>query len=198
MATPAFAAGNVVNTDGFIFVGTQTLYEENFTYDGTYYSCNFYPDGFKANQDGDTCVVTIGSETFTSHFLGYRGSADDLTKLGYLVGNPALLGEGHEDNGEPFVFLLNSTDKNKCLFVCTSEIYAEQVSGTGSVGISIVLSAPVRYVPTIMEQVTSVFNSGIGMVGSVAGVVVGNPILFLPIVIGLCGIGVAFFNRLKQ
>lgn len=53
-------------------------------------------------------------------------------------------------------------------------------------------------VASLMSDVQSVFTSAIGMVGTVAETVVGNPILYLPIVIGLCGIGVAFFNRLKQ
>lgn len=53
-------------------------------------------------------------------------------------------------------------------------------------------------VESLMTDVTSVFTSAIGMVGTVAETVVANPILYLPIVIGLCGIGVAFFNRLKQ
>lgn len=53
-------------------------------------------------------------------------------------------------------------------------------------------------VTSLMTDVTSVFTSAIGMVGTVAETVVANPILYLPIVIGLCGIGIAFFNRLKQ
>ena len=53
-------------------------------------------------------------------------------------------------------------------------------------------------VESLMTDVTSVFTSAIGMVGTVAETVVANPILYLPIVIGLCGIGIAFFTRLKQ
>lgn len=53
-------------------------------------------------------------------------------------------------------------------------------------------------IETLMNDVASVFESAIGMVGTVAETVVSNPILYLPIIIGLCGIGVAFFNRLKQ
>lgn len=53
-------------------------------------------------------------------------------------------------------------------------------------------------VASLMSDVQSVFTSAIGMVGTVAETVTSNPILYLPIVIGLCGIGVAFFNRLKQ
>lgn len=53
-------------------------------------------------------------------------------------------------------------------------------------------------IETLMNDVASVFESAIDMVGTVAQTVVSNPILYLPIIIGLCGIGVAFFNRLKQ
>ena len=53
-------------------------------------------------------------------------------------------------------------------------------------------------VTSLMTDVTTVFQKAIEMVGTVAETVVSNPILYLPIVIGLCGIGVAFFNRLKQ
>lgn len=53
-------------------------------------------------------------------------------------------------------------------------------------------------VSSLMADVATVFEKAIEMVGTVAETVVANPILYLPIVIGLCGIGVAFFNRLKQ
>lgn len=53
-------------------------------------------------------------------------------------------------------------------------------------------------ISSLMTDVGSVFQSAIGMVGDVADTVTSNPILYLPIIIGLCGIGVAFFNRLKQ
>lgn len=53
-------------------------------------------------------------------------------------------------------------------------------------------------VSSLMADVSTVFSKAIEMVGTVAETVVSNPILYLPIVIGLCGIGVAFFNRLKQ
>lgn len=59
-------------------------------------------------------------------------------------------------------------------------------------------SAAEMTISSLMTDVTSVFTSAISMVGKVAETVVANPILYLPIVIGLCGIGVAFFNRLKQ
>lgn len=51
---------------------------------------------------------------------------------------------------------------------------------------------------TLMENVGTVFEAGIGMVGTVAQTVVTNPILLAPIVIGLAGIGIGFFNRLKH
>lgn len=51
---------------------------------------------------------------------------------------------------------------------------------------------------SIMESVGEVFEAAIGMVGTVASTVVSHPILFLGTIIGLCGIGVAFFNRLKR
>ena len=49
-----------------------------------------------------------------------------------------------------------------------------------------------------MSDVNTVFTKGMGMVGSVVETVVSYPILYLSIVIGLCGIGVALFNCLKQ
>ena len=53
-------------------------------------------------------------------------------------------------------------------------------------------------VSSLMDDIGGVFSGAIDMVGTVAETVVSNPILYLPIVIGLCGIGVAFFKRLKQ
>ena len=53
-------------------------------------------------------------------------------------------------------------------------------------------------ISSLMSDVSSVFEAAIEMVGTVAATVTSHPILYLPIIIGLCGIGVAFFNRLKQ
>lgn len=53
-------------------------------------------------------------------------------------------------------------------------------------------------VSSLMTDAASVFEAAIEMVGTVATTVTSHPILYLPIIIGLCGIGVAFFNRLKQ
>ena len=60
------------------------------------------------------------------------------------------------------------------------------------------MEATTMTVSSLMADVATVFQKAIEMVGTVAETVVANPILYLPIVIGLCGIGVAFFNRLKQ
>ena len=53
-------------------------------------------------------------------------------------------------------------------------------------------------VATLMGDVSTVFAKAIEMVSTVAETVVSNPILYLPIIVGLCGIGIGFFNRLKQ
>lgn len=50
---------------------------------------------------------------------------------------------------------------------------------------------------TLMENVTAVFTSAIDMVGTVADTVTSNPILLAPIVLGLAGIGIAFFKKLR-
>ena len=51
---------------------------------------------------------------------------------------------------------------------------------------------------SLMTEVGTVFTKAIEMVGTVAETVTSTPILLLPVIIGLCGIGIGFFNRLKQ
>ena len=51
---------------------------------------------------------------------------------------------------------------------------------------------------SIMGMVSDGFETCIDMVGTVASTVVQHPILFLGTIIGLCGIGIGFFNRLRH
>lgn len=48
----------------------------------------------------------------------------------------------------------------------------------------------------LLSNVTSVFTSAIGMVGTVATTIGENPLLLVYAIVPLCGIGVGFFKRL--
>ena len=50
----------------------------------------------------------------------------------------------------------------------------------------------------LMKDVNTIFTYALDMVDNVADKIVESPILLLPVIIGLCGIGIGFFNRLKQ
>lgn len=193
MACPAFAAGTSSAADDYIFIGSQTFYEMSFTASGDTYSVTFKPDGM-TKQEGDTCAVSFGELTYELSWWNYSG---DLCSLASCIGNPALIDAG-ADNGLEFVFVLNYDDKNQCLFTCVSSFYNAYIYGTGDSGFTLSFSVPKSEFAPLMDDVSTVFTASIGMVGRVAEVFTSYPILYLPIVIGLCGIGVAFFNRIKQ
>jgi hypothetical protein len=65
------------------------------------------------------------------------------------------------------------------------------------VAVSVAYNEPMT-TGSLMDDTTTVFGSAISMVGTVVKTVSSNPILYLPIAIGLCGIGVGLFRRLKQ
>ena len=49
---------------------------------------------------------------------------------------------------------------------------------------------------TLMTSLVSIVTSGATVIGSVAGAVIANPILLIPIGIGLLGTGVAIVRKL--
>lgn len=194
MACPAFAVTQYSPVNG-IFVGDQTLYESDFALVNGKYSVTFQSDGLKSTKDGLDCYVTFGGETIVLQWYAYSG---ELYSFAFVIGNPAMLEAGLADNGHPFVFVLDRNDSSNCLFACTPEFYAENISGTLDRGFCISFSLPERLAASLMNDTATVFGSAISMVGSVASTFASYPILYLPIVIGLCGIGVAFYKRMRQ
>ena len=53
-------------------------------------------------------------------------------------------------------------------------------------------------ITSLMTDVATVASKALEMVGTVATTVVSNPILYLPVIVGLSGIGIGFFNRLRH
>lgn len=124
--------------------------------------------------------VVIGGKSYTC--VSYADS-DSL-----YYGNIALADASATDTGEDFLLVLSLTD---------SAIFLLLPYEADSVIVSIQPCESLT-VATLMDDVGSVFTSGIAMVVKVVEAVTINPILYLPIVIGLCGIGIAFFKRMKQ
>ena len=48
----------------------------------------------------------------------------------------------------------------------------------------------------LLSQITQVFTSAIGWVGTVSTTVTSNPLLLIGVVIGFIGVGVGLFHRL--
>lgn len=53
-------------------------------------------------------------------------------------------------------------------------------------------------VASVLADVGTVFTKATEMVGDVAETVASNPILLLPVLIGLAGVGISFFNQLRN
>ena len=51
---------------------------------------------------------------------------------------------------------------------------------------------------TTLADVTTVFSSAIGWVGTVASTIAGEPLLLIPCVLGLGGIAIGYFKRMAR
>ena len=211
LACPAFAAEDPAPLDGFIYVGSFSFASSDFSLsNGVYSSSGFSASGL-SRQDADVCAVSFADQLITLDWYSFT-APDGVEMAG--IGNLALYDAQFSDNGYGFGLVLCKTDKSRNTLTCTSGFYDEYVSSSGSNYFTISFAVP-EVMPDpddptspsppdkgitkgLFSDVTSVFNSAMNMVGSIATTVISHPILYLPIVIGLCGIGVAFFNRLKQ
>ena len=118
----------------------------------------------------------------------------------HYIGSPyAVMGFGDEGS-YPFCLLIDETNPGNSRLYFTQPLINSLFHGdtvSVHVALSVAYDEPMT-TSSLVNDTTTVFGSAIGMVGSVVSTVASNPILYLPIVIGLCGIGVAFFRRLKQ
>lgn len=196
LACPAFAA-EVTPFPGHIYAGSITLMEDSFQLDeGKYFSYPFKPAGLEP-AEADSCIVKYGSVVRRLTWAVYSGEAIDQS---FFVGNPRLIDPTLPDNGEMFVLAISVATPKESYFACSPVFYVQYLEGTADTGFQVHFLAPqvALNIPSLMENVTSVAGSALGMVGDVAQTVSKNAILYLPIVIGLCGIGIALFRRLKQ
>lgn len=133
----------------------------------------------------------------------------DIGFPAYCCGNIGLVDSTFDKSDCPFFFLAFSIDgvwgANLTLLDGTQGVLFGSSSGTLELDScdwpndAIVYKSPFSVDSNvIIDDVSTVFDAFIGMVGTVADVFTSYPILYLPIVIGLCGIGIAFYRRFKQ
>ena len=197
LTVPAFAAGEVSSVPGYIYMFGHTFSVDDFVFDGEKYVIqNFRPSGVSL-AEADICLVSFGDDHFELPWMHY--SSDVYSNL-YFIGNISLLDSSEQDNGYGFLFGLNWAEKSKCFFIFTASFYNTHFISNGASEFTISFSVPEvdSTVSSIMDGSTTVFQSAMSMVGSVASAIFCSPILYLPIVIGLCGLGISFFRRLKQ
>lgn len=174
---------------------------------GNYYFLFFSPDF-----DDDTFVntnyfdVALGSSAYyeTCEFM-----FDGTEAFGF--GNFFMADPSYYDNGADFLCGVyeDSSGVWRGILAIETECFINLTSQSQSFAFICTPCVPptsatvyrtpfTRYAVNIMDDTSTVFNSAIRMVGTVAGVFTSYPILYLPIVIGLCGIGIAFYKRMKQ
>ena len=195
LACPAFAAGELYPMPGYVFAVSHTFPESSFVQDGNNYKVPAFTPSYKLEHD-NSCVVTFCGQSIR---LAWSGYSSEVYEMLYCIGNTSLIDASMPDTGHGFFLALYPGHKDQCFFVCTADFYRDYIEGTGDAGFTISFSVPERLtVPSLMDNIKSVFTSSLGMVGTAASTVAKQPILYLPIVIGLCGIGIAFYRRLKQ
>lgn len=196
LACPAFAA-EVSPYPGYIYAGTLELLERDFEFEnGFYVASPFIPYGVNP-AEAEACIVKYGAVVRRLEWGVYSG---DSFPQSFFVGNPHLLDNSLADNGELFALAVNLQNVEASYFACTPAFFVQYLDGLGDEFFEVHFLVPdvPMSTPSLMENVTSVAGSALGMVGDVAQTVSKNAILYLPIVIGLCGIGIALFRRLKQ
>lgn len=199
LACPVMAAGPPVPVDGYIYAGSHTFLESQFVADGDFWKVSsFTPSGF-SKELVDTCAVSFGGDYVTLEWWSY--DTDELVRL-YCIGNPHFLDSALVDNGEKFLFAMNSRNKSQSFFVCNDDFYSDYVEFSGDSGFTISFAVPDATenfsLKGLMGSIGDIFSPALRMAGEVANTVISKPILYLPIIIGLCGIGVAFYRRLRQ
>ena len=207
-ALPAFAAESPTPLDGYIYVGSFSFSNSDFTLDNEVYSTAGFSASGLSRQEADVCAVSFCGEVLNLDWFSFT-SPDGAELAG--IGNLHLYDPDLTDNGYGFSIVLCKSDKTRNTFSCTSGFYDEYVCSTDDTPFNISFAVPEptddpvapdvphkHFTKSILSDVSTIFNSAINMVGTVATTVVSHPILYLPIIVGLCGIGVAFFNRLKQ
>lgn len=171
---------------------------------------------------GDKVTVKFGSFSWTTSVYSLR----DCVHLGdtmYYVGNPDIFHDCPDvelasDTDLPFALVVseNYSDPNGyfgdestefCgLFFVSEDICSAVFRSISSDEYADLACSPYprstgsedMTAKTVMNETKSVFSGAIGMVAKIAEVFTSYPILYLPIVIGLCAIGIVFFKRMKQ
>ena len=195
LACPAFAAGDGELDFQYVFSKDFTL-ADLVAVDGTKWYCLPFDVSAVADKvSADYVVFSIDGNDYRCSFMTFsRG----LTY--HYIGTPAEIFGVYDGSDFPFCLAMCQDDPTLSSLYLHSDLIRSLNHGNPSVvhiAISVAYNDPMT-TGSLMEDTTSVFGSAISMVGSVARTVTSNPILFLPIVISLCGIGVAFFRRLKQ
>ena len=195
LACPAFAV-DVLDLE------YQYVFSEDFTfadierYGSTdWYSIPFDVSSVADKVNADYVIFSIDNYEYKCKFKVISKGRDY-----HYIGNPSVV-FGEDDGTEfPFFLLIDTHRPSDSRLYIGPPILGPLYHGDKTsihVAVSVAYNDPMT-IGSLMDDTTTVFGSAIGMVGTVVKTVVSNPILYLPIVIGLCGIGVGFFRRLKQ
>lgn len=183
---PASAAGELIlfsSDDGLMYLAEQAFSPGDYTISFEYIA----PDG---NSD------IVESKVFTVPESYFLFSSDGIDVFGAEV---QINFEHSLFNSTNTFTFMSLADKFVLCPLSVDELESEVVP---VISTSVYALKPVAKTPSFVENVTTdvstVFSGALGMVKKVAEVFTSNPILYLPIVIGLCGIGVAFYKRLRQ
>ena len=223
LACPAFASFEGTPTDEFVAISEgsgsevfefaiwQDLSYVLYVSGSTWPSLESFADCLDSAEEWSFSIERssfTSSPCLYSNIGGLCGNSDTV----YILGNPTLYSSEYDapafDNLPFAVVVFNDLPKPKSYLFLERSFFEDEVSCDEDgnpypdEGYYIKWSvSPLKdrhFTADVVNDTGNVFTAAIGMVGTVASTVASYPILFLPIVIGLCGIGVAFFRRIKQ
>jgi hypothetical protein len=195
LACPAFAV-DVFDLE------YQYVFSEDFTFAdieryGTtdWYSIPFDVSSVADKVNADYVIFSIDNYEYKCKFKVISKGRDY-----HYIGNPSVV-FGEDDGTEfPFFLLIDTYRPSDSRLYIGPSILGPLYHGDKTsihVAVSVAYNEPMT-IGSLMDDTTTVSGSAFSMVGTVVKTVASNPILYLPIVIGLCGIGAGFFRRLKQ
>lgn len=194
LSVPAFAASDDL--------GFQYVFEQDFTFSGftavkdaTWYKIpldvvataeQVKADHVKFSIDGYSYLSTFKTATRSNTFH-YIGNAYTFYGVGTATDDPYLL-------------IICPSDPSQNALYLRSDLFGPLFAGDNS---KVHVAVSVAYndlfaTGDFLDNVTAVFASAMGMVATVARTVISQPILLAPLVIGLAGIAIVFYRRLKN
>lgn len=191
---PAFAASDDL---GFQYVFEQDFTFSDFTAAGVsgWYKIPLNVAASAEQIKADHVKFSIDGYSYSTTFK----TATRANTFHYIGNGYAFYGFGTATD-DPYFLTICPSDPSQNALYLRSDLFSPLFAGDNS---KVHVAVSVAYndlfaTGDFLDNVTTVFASAMGMVATAARTVISHPILLAPLVIGLAGIAIVFYRRLKN